>query len=539
VSGACCYSFDGISAVQCTVELSSRCTQSVGTSGLGGVYAGNQAACAAGDACPAGTAGVGACCFNATAVSDITCSVQISAHCTGTYFGGGLQGKYMGDGVACGASTCRPGLFGLGSNLGACSFTDPNNPASGPLCVITYKVNCDNYPNGSNDANTGPFNAGLAGNFYVNTCCSPSTTAPISGCTTSVNPVPTEGACVHTPSDNSVGVVCTIQVRASRCTRRYNAGGLFGTWIPNTTTCSPALLAANAGACCYIDSSSGGVCPVCTIQPMDRCTTTNNGGLSGVYSGNNTVCQPLGCPAQWGVCCAVNGSSTTCTVVARSACTGTMFGLDVQSCVNAFCPTATSPVPTGACCDSATLACTVGVQAACAAPNFWIYNAACAAANACTQPGVGACCVGTSCTVTCQADCVTQAGTPKGAGTACSPVDPCAVASGVCCRGATCSTAFATAGACTSSTPTTQPGAVHVFVTSSASCNAGNDNRTPCCYANYNHNATLEVQDIFDFLNDWFAGKRTAIPGGDGATGTLAVQNIFDFLNAWFAGGCS
>jgi hypothetical protein len=181
----------------------------------------------------------------------------------------------------------------------------------------------------------------------------------------------------------------------------------------------------------------------------------------------------------------------------------------------------------------------VGVQAACAAPNFWIYNAACAAANACTQPGVGACCVGTSCTVTCQADCVTQAGTPKGAGTACSPVDPCAVASGVCCRGATCSTAFATAGACTSSTPTTQPGAVHVFVTSSASCNAGNDNRTPCCYANYNHNATLEVQDIFDFLNDWFAGKRTAIPGGDGATGTLAVQNIFDFLNAWFAGGCS
>jgi hypothetical protein len=46
------------------------------------------------------------------------------------------------------------------------------------------------------------------------------------------------------------------------------------------------------------------------------------------------------------------------------------------------------------------------------------------------------------------------------------------------------------------------------------------------------------VQDIFDFLNDWFAGRKSAIVGGDGTTGTLAVQNIFNFLNAWFAGGC-
>jgi hypothetical protein len=40
------------------------------------------------------------------------------------------------------------------------------------------------------------------------------------------------------------------------------------------------------------------------------------------------------------------------------------------------------------------------------------------------------------------------------------------------------------------------------------------------------------VQDIFDFLNAWFAGNANADFNGGG----LAVQDIFDFLNAWFSG---
>ncbi len=120
-------------------------------------------------------------------------------------------------------------------------------------------------------------------------------------------------------------------------------------------------------------------------------------------------------------------------------------------------------------------------------------------------------------------------------------------ATGVCCRGATCSTAFADAAACAAAMDTASPATIiSKFVSTSSVCNnpvtvpgtLGNTTN-PCCYANYNHNATLEVQDIFDFLNDWFAGKKAAIVGGDGNSGTLAVQNIFDFLNAWFAGGCS
>jgi hypothetical protein len=55
----------------------------------------------------------------------------------------------------------------------------------------------------------------------------------------------------------------------------------------------------------------------------------------------------------------------------------------------------------------------------------------------------------------------------------------------------------------------------------------------PGCAADYNLSGGLEVQDIFDFLNGWFAGS----PAADfNANGVLEVQDIFDFLNAWFAG---
>jgi hypothetical protein len=52
------------------------------------------------------------------------------------------------------------------------------------------------------------------------------------------------------------------------------------------------------------------------------------------------------------------------------------------------------------------------------------------------------------------------------------------------------------------------------------------------CRADFNQSGTVEVQDIFDFLNAWFAGSASADFNGGG----LAVQDIFDFLNAWFAG---
>jgi hypothetical protein len=52
------------------------------------------------------------------------------------------------------------------------------------------------------------------------------------------------------------------------------------------------------------------------------------------------------------------------------------------------------------------------------------------------------------------------------------------------------------------------------------------------CSSDYNADGVLSVQDIFDYLNDWFAGN----PRADFNGGGLATQDIFDFLNAWFAG---
>jgi hypothetical protein len=189
----------------------------------------------------------------------------------------------------------------------------------------------------------------------------------------------------------------------------------------------------------------------------------------------------------------------------------------------------TQPPPQAACCNTTTGACVMATQAACASPSAWIYTGSCTPTNACLQPGSGACCLfGNTCVLTCPSDCALNAGTYRGDTTTCNP-DPCG-AGGACCRGSTCGTTTSTA--CTVASGTA--GALFV---STGTC--GTSNTSPCCHANYNKLNGITVQDIFDFLADWFAGSRYAIVGGDGNPGTLSVQNIFDFLGAWFAGGCN
>lgn len=101
--------------------------------------------------------------------------------------------------------------------------------------------------------------------------------------------------------------------------------------------------------------------------------------------------------------------------------------------------------------------------------------------------------------------------------------------SGVCCRGATCNASVTQANC----TPTGLAGA---FFNSpvSGGCNAGGSTIGPCCYADYNKLNGVSVQDIFDFLDDWFSGRASAVVGGDGASGTPGVLDIFAFLDAWF-----
>ncbi len=52
------------------------------------------------------------------------------------------------------------------------------------------------------------------------------------------------------------------------------------------------------------------------------------------------------------------------------------------------------------------------------------------------------------------------------------------------------------------------------------------------CPADWNRSQTVSVQDIFDYLTDWFAGQADA--NNDGLT---SVQDLFDLLTAYFAAG--
>lgn len=52
------------------------------------------------------------------------------------------------------------------------------------------------------------------------------------------------------------------------------------------------------------------------------------------------------------------------------------------------------------------------------------------------------------------------------------------------------------------------------------------------CAADFNCSTTTTVEDIFDFLNAWFAQEPRSDLDGNGVT----TADIFDFLNAWFAG---
>jgi hypothetical protein len=73
------------------------------------------------------------------------------------------------------------------------------------------------------------------------------------------------------------------------------------------------------------------------------------------------------------------------------------------------------------------------------------------------------------------------------------------------------------------------------FSAQGVACNAPGNHITPCCNADFNQDGSLQVLDIFAYLNAWFAGDPRALVSGNTTTG-LRVQEIFDFLNAWFAG---
>ncbi len=91
---------------------------------------------------------------------------------------------------------------------------------------------------------------------------------------------------------------------------------------------------------------------------------------------------------------------------------------------------------------------------------------------------------------------------------------------GACCSGTSCSLTLAAG--CSAS-----------FVPAVSSCGTA-QNPVACCRVNVNQMNGVSVQDIFDFLAAWFGGNIAV--ANFNADCCITVQDLFDFLGAYFAG---
>ncbi len=304
---------------------------------------------------------------------------------------------------------------------------------------------------------------------------------------------------------------------------------------------------AQSGACC-------GPAGICTLSSQAACI--------GAFLGKGTTCTPNACDPVTGACCNPSGACTISTLALCKAADGVYFG-DGSLCSDVACVQ-----PTGACCNAGSHQCLNLDQGDCLSLGGTFYKAvACTAVGSCplgacclpegvctagiTEPGciawrgtfrgVGTTCVGVSCPMPLGACCsVTGAcsllpanictlfGQWRGPGTLCPAA---CLPPGVCCRGSTCATGVAA----TDCVPQGAAGAV--FISGTQACNISGSRSSPCCLADFNKLDGIDIQDIFDFLNAWFAQNSLANFGGQPGA-ALTIQNIFDFLNAWFVGGC-
>jgi hypothetical protein len=152
--------------------------------------------------------------------------------------------------------------------------------------------------------------------------------------------------------------------------------------------------------------------------------------LVGLYKPGSPadVCGTTILPQQLlGACCLLDATCLADTaLVICDALAGTWFG--GSACDRSPC----DPPASGACCDSATGACTIQTEPACVTAGlvFWGGGTVCDP-NPCPQPPTGACCnqeQGT-CTILTQAACQAASGLYRGDSTSCDP-NPCL---GACC----------------------------------------------------------------------------------------------------------
>ncbi len=218
-----------------------------------------------------------------------------------------------------------------------------------------------------------------------------------------------------------------------------------------------------------------------------------------------------------------------------------------------------NPPVLGSCC-AASGSCSVRVSSNCTGADVWTSGATCEP-NPCPQP-TGACCDALlACTIATNDDCSTAGSNYQGDNTTCTPL-PCVPPT------ANVEVTVVGNGLVTSSSPgilcgqgntacafdfllndeitlTAAPAAGWTFTGWTSDVCSGTGlcgfivdtdylvTATFVCKADFDQTGGVTVDDIFGFLNAWFAGQLSA---DFDSSGVLEVQDIFSFLNAWFAG---
>ena len=380
----------------------------------------------------------------------------------------------------------------------------------------------------------------------------------------------------QTPGGATVGNLTAACCTAGVCSVATQGACGAGTWNLPGSTCTPdpcvlgtcclnGICSSTTSPACNGTWSVGGVCnpnpcpiPLGACCAASTCASTPLASCSGAWQGPNTTCGAVFCPAGNNLCanaialCAgVSASSTTvgATQDGTASCAAssatpdvwysyipaTTGSVTVDTCTASY-DTALS-IRTGACPGTGELACdddscgslhsrltaimTAGTRYLIRVSGFsgsvgtFSVLVTGGGGQGCNPPG--ACCAGAgTCTTSIQSACT--GGSVWTSGGSCSP-NICPQPSGACCNGTVCSTS--TLAACAGS-----------FQGNSSACGVAG-NPTTCCPINFNLVNGVTVDDIFDFLNAWFAlDPRTDFNHVNGIT----VDDIFDFLNAWFTG---
>jgi hypothetical protein len=473
---------------QCVVEPAAFC------SGLGAWTA--LATCSAFACYP------GACCNIATGA----CTTAAPSACIGAQF------AFAGPAVSCPSATSCPLRACCDLVTAECSTVSIADPCASPLpmgstcdSVLCPGMICCNTLTGacsitglSGTCPAGAASSGSGTTCFPSPCPRQICCNTLSGaCTlTGAQGVCPAGAVSYGPGTSCASPPCPRQSCCNLLTGFCQTVGAAGTCpaqtvAQNTPTCS-GVACVTAG-CCNLTTGSCNI-----IGPSGTCPA----GYA--PQGPGATCSPGICPTM--ACC--SSTANYCMAVGPAGvCPGGTTALAVgTSCTPNACP------PVGRCCSDLG-ACTMLVQSACTLT----WSTGVCSPNTC--PVLYPCCNASGvCAMVTENACTGARGS---IGVSCTPALCSQV--GACCIGLACTARF----------PSLCPNNDgRRFVGSGTVCGTA-ANPIGCCIANFNHVDGVNFQDLFDYLNAWFAHD----PSADiDHVGGVTMSDLTQFFSAWMSG---